>query len=84
MIAMVDGKPVDVEGSYHAHVTSVEQTDDLASVVLVEEGFWGSVSFVDHFSLARIDGAWEDRQQVVPPHRRRASRPPSGSRPIRA
>ena len=28
MIAMVDGQPVDVEGSYEARVTSVEQTDD--------------------------------------------------------
>jgi len=59
MIAMVDGQPVDVEGSYEARVTSVEQTDDAASVVLVEDGFWGSVSFVDFFSLARIDGAWK-------------------------
>jgi len=42
MIAMVDGKPVDVDGSYQAQVTSVEQTDDVASVVLVEDGFWGA------------------------------------------
>ena len=59
MIAMVDGKPVDVDGSYQARVTSVEQTEDAASVVLVEEGFWGSVSFVDYFDLARIDGTWK-------------------------
>jgi hypothetical protein len=58
MIAMVDGKPVDVDGSYQARVTSVEQTDDIASVVLEEEGFWGTVSFTDFFSLARIDGSW--------------------------
>jgi hypothetical protein len=37
----------------------VEQTEDAASVVLVEEGFWGSVSFVDYFDLARIDGTWK-------------------------
>ena len=59
MIAMLDGKPVDVDGSYRAEVTSVEQTDDVASVVLVEEGFWGTVSFVDFFALARIDGEWK-------------------------
>ena len=58
MIAMVDGKPVDVDGSYQARVTSVEQTDDVASVVLAEEGFWGTVSFVDHFDLVRIEGTW--------------------------
>ena len=33
MIAMVDGKPVDVDGSYHAHITSVEQTDDITATV---------------------------------------------------
>ena len=58
MIAMVDGKPVDVDGSYQARVTDVDQTDDIASATLVEEGFWGTVSFVDFFALARIAGAW--------------------------
>ncbi len=59
MIAMFDGKPADVDGSYRAEVTSVEQNEDVASAVLVEEGFWGTVSFVDFFSLAQIDGAWQ-------------------------
>src|SRR3954453_11893163 len=59
MIAMVDGKPVDVDGSYHAHITGVEQIDDTGSAVLVEDGFWGTVSFVDFFALARIDGTWK-------------------------
>jgi hypothetical protein len=59
MIAMFDGKPADVDGSYEARVTSVEQTGDVASAVLVEDGFWGTVSFVDYFSLALIDGAWK-------------------------
>jgi hypothetical protein len=59
MIAMVDGKPVDIDGSYQATVTSVDQTQDVASVVLEEEGFWGTVSFVDFFALARIDGTWK-------------------------
>jgi hypothetical protein len=59
MIAMFDGKPVDVDGSYQTQVTSVEQTDDVASATLVEEGFWGTVSFVDFFALARIDGTWK-------------------------
>ena len=59
MIAMFDGKPCDVDGSYVATITTVEQTDDTAHVVLAEEGFWGTVSFVDFFSLARIDGDWK-------------------------
>jgi hypothetical protein len=36
MIALVDGMPVRVVGSYHAHVSSVEQTDDVASTTLSE------------------------------------------------
>ena len=40
-------------------MTSVEQTDDVASAVLVEDGFWGTVSFVDFFALALIDGTWK-------------------------
>ena len=59
MIAMFDGKPADVDGSYRAEITSVEQTDDVASAVLTEEGFWGTVSFVDFFALARINGSWK-------------------------
>jgi hypothetical protein len=59
MIEMLDGKPVDVEGSYQATVTSCEQTDDTAEVTLAEEGFWGTVSFIDFFSLARLDGEWK-------------------------
>jgi len=59
MIAMVDGHPGDVDGSYHAHITSLEQSDDVASVMLAEEGFWGTLSFVDFFALARIDGTWK-------------------------
>jgi len=59
MIAMLDGHPVDVEGSYVARIASVEQTDDVANVVLEEDGFWGTVSFVDFFALAQIEGEWK-------------------------
>jgi hypothetical protein len=59
LIAMLDGKPVDVDGSFQTHIDSVDQTDDAASVTLTEHGFWGTVSFVDFFSLARIDGTWK-------------------------
>ncbi len=59
MIAMFDGKPADVDGSYKTQLTSVDQTEDVASATLVEQGFWGTVSFVNFFSLARIDGAWK-------------------------
>src|SRR5881227_1719285 len=58
LIAMVDGHSVDVDGSYHARVVSLEQADDAAVVVLEEEGCWGTVSFTDFITLGQIDGAW--------------------------
>jgi hypothetical protein len=45
--------------SYRARVLSVNQTGDAAVATVAEEGYWGSVSFVDYFLLARIDGAWK-------------------------
>jgi hypothetical protein len=59
LIALVDGKPVDVDGSFQARVVSVEHEGDAAFAVLEEDGFWGTVSFRDFFTLARIDGAWK-------------------------
>ncbi len=59
LIALVDGKPVDVDGSFQARVVSVEQVGDAGFAVLEEEGFWGTVSFTDFFTLAHVDGAWK-------------------------
>ena len=59
MIAMSDGHPADVDGSYEARIVSVDQVGDAAIVRLDEDGFWGSVSFTDFFTLARIDGDWK-------------------------
>jgi hypothetical protein len=50
--------PADVEGSYRGRVVSVTQIGDAASAVVAEDGFWGTVSFVDFFNLARVDGRW--------------------------
>jgi hypothetical protein len=58
LIALVDGHPVDVDGSFQARVVSVEQVGDAAFAVLEEEGFWGTVSFTDFFTLVKIDGRW--------------------------
>ncbi|MEA2317990.1 MAG: hypothetical protein QOD44_2179 [Solirubrobacteraceae bacterium] len=59
LIALVDGKPVDVDGSFQARVVSIEHEGEAAFAVLEEDGFWGTVSFKDFFTLARIDGAWK-------------------------
>ncbi len=59
MIKMIEAQPADVGGSFRATVRSVEEEGDAAIVTLEEEGFWGALSFVDWFSLIRVDGAWK-------------------------
>ena len=59
LFAMSDGNPADVDGSYRARIVSIEQVGDAAIVKVEEEGYWGSVSFTDFFSLAAIKGEWK-------------------------
>ncbi|MFF4505873.1 nuclear transport factor 2 family protein [Streptomyces sp. NPDC001401] len=46
-------------GSHRARILSVQQTGDAAAAVVAEEGYWGSLSFIDYFQLARIGGTWK-------------------------
>jgi steroid delta-isomerase-like uncharacterized protein len=46
-------------GSYRARILAVRQTEDAAFATVEEEGYWGTVSFTDYLSLARIDGTWK-------------------------
>jgi len=57
LAAMVAEHPLGSD-NYEARITSVEQIGDAAVVRLEEDGCWGSVSFVDWFDLAKIDGTW--------------------------
>ena len=50
--------PADIDGAYRGRVVSVTQVGDAATAMVAEDGFWGRVSFVDFFSLAKIDGRW--------------------------
>jgi Putative lumazine-binding len=59
MIKLIVEKPADTDGTFEATVRSVEEEGDVAVVTLEEQGFWGTLSFVDFFSLARIDGSWK-------------------------
>jgi hypothetical protein len=59
LFELVDSGPADVDGSYQVRVVSVEQVGDAAAATIVEEGTWGTVSFVDYFSLVRMDGTWK-------------------------
>lgn len=45
---------------YHCtRILAVAQTGDAAFVTAAEEGFWGTLSFIDYLSLAKIDGTWK-------------------------
>jgi hypothetical protein len=58
MINMISAQPADVDGTFTATVRSIEEHGDIATAIVDEANFWGSVSFTDVFSLARIDGSW--------------------------
>ncbi len=58
LFALAESAPADT-GNYRSRVLSVQQTGDAAVAVVAEEGYWGSVSFIDYLLLARIDGAWK-------------------------
>jgi len=59
MIETVTAQPLDSDGSFSARITEVEQIGDAATVTLEEDGCWGNLSFVDYFTLAKIDGTWK-------------------------
>ena len=58
LIEMTAKGPADTAGKYRGRVLSVMQVGDAAMAAVAEDGFWGSVSFVDFFNLAKIDGRW--------------------------
>ena len=55
---LVTETPADVAGTYRARIASIDQTGDAACATVVEEGFWGTMSFVDYLSLCRLDDRW--------------------------
>ena len=46
-------------GNYQARILSVTQVGDAATAMVAEDGYWGTVSFVDFLSLCRINGTWK-------------------------
>ncbi len=46
-------------GNHRARIRSVQQAGDAAVAEVAEEGYWGSLSFIDYFQLARIEGTWK-------------------------
>ena len=58
LFKLAESEPADT-GNYRSRVLSVQQTGDAAVAVVGEEGYWGTVSFIDYFLLARIEGVWK-------------------------
>ena len=58
LFKLAESEPADT-GNYRSRVLSVQQTGDAAVAVVAEEGYWGTVSFIDYFLLARIEGVWK-------------------------
>ena len=58
LFELAESEPADT-GNYRSRILSVQQTGDAAVGVVAEEGYWGSISFIDYFQLARIDGDWK-------------------------
>lgn len=56
---MATSQPFGSGGSYTARITSVQQIGDAATAIVEEDGIWGSLSCVDFFTLAKIDGSWK-------------------------
>jgi putative lumazine-binding protein len=56
---LAHAQPLKTDDTFEARLVAVEQTDNAATAVVEEDGAWGSVSFVDYFTLARIDGDWK-------------------------
>jgi len=46
-------------GNYQSRIVSITQVGDAATATVAEEGYWGTVSFIDFFSLCRISGTWK-------------------------
>jgi hypothetical protein len=58
LMEMAASAPADT-GNYRSRILSVHQTGDAALATVAEEGYWGTVSFVDYMSLSRINGRWQ-------------------------
>ena len=58
LMEMSASAPADT-GRYRSRILSIHQTDDAAVATVAEEGYWGTVSFIDYLSLARLDGHWK-------------------------
>ena len=55
LVDLVKAGPADTAGRYRGRILAINQVGDAAGAIVAEDGFWGSVSFIDFFNLAKID-----------------------------
>lgn len=46
-------------GCYRSRILSITCHGDVATATVAEDGYWGTVSFLDLLSLCRVDGTWK-------------------------
>lgn len=46
-------------GCYRSRILSITCHGDIAAATVVEDGYWGTVSFLDLLALCRVDGTWK-------------------------
>lgn len=50
--------PADIDGTFRARITSIDQAGDVAAASVTEENHLGTLTFVDFFTLCRSEGRW--------------------------
>jgi Putative lumazine-binding len=62
--------PLGKNGGYRSRIVSISRVGNAAMVMVAEDGCWGSASFVDFFTVTRIERHWKIHQQNLRVHRR--------------
>lgn len=57
-IALMVESPGD-SGQLTAKITNIEIDGTIAMATVKEEGFWGTLSFTDYFTLSVLEGHWQ-------------------------
>lgn len=57
-VALMVESPGDA-GNLKAEITDIQIDGTVAMATIKEEGFWGTLSFTDYFTLSILDGKWQ-------------------------
>ena len=62
-VNLMVGSPGDA-GQLTAKITDIQIDGTVAVATVKEEGFWGTLSFTDYFTLSILDGHWQTTCKV--------------------